>query len=143
MRHQRTLISFLLTTVLASTGTFAQTTPQPSYGDTVAWLQGVSASGFVEFKRCEFEHRSQRVEFGKLSTSGINYDRFIRGSDVSRIVANCAKGGACVPRENDGSEIYFAFHYRDAASTDGGRVIAAVRHLIVLCGGTVVPDKLF
>ena len=141
MPHHRTLIPFLLTTVLASTGTFAQTNPQPSYGDTVAWLQGVSASAFVEFKRCEFEHLSQRVEFGKLSTAGVLYNRYI-SSTVSQIVANCAKGGACVPSANNGSEIYFAFQYRDTSVTRD-RVISAVRHLVVLCGGSVVSDKLF
>lgn len=138
MRHHRTLFSFLLSTALASTGTFAQTTPQPSYDDTVAWLQGVSASGFVEFKRCEFEHLGQRVEFGKLSSSGVMRHGY---SVDNRVVSNCAKGGACVRVANGASSTAFIFEKRD--NMDDSRVITALRHLVLLCGAVAVPDKLF
>lgn len=115
---------------------------KPTYEDTVAWLQGVSGSSFIEDARCEFTHAysEQKVRFSDLATSGLSaqFDSSIRRV----IIVNCAKNGACVATGNSKTGSAF-FWFKPKENTNEDRIIKALRHLAVLCGATERNENAF
>jgi len=125
-------IVYFLFCTMAAAPAFAS---EPSYEETVAFIEANVARAFVERSHCNFIYGDNL----RFSVQSLNP---IPKVSIRNVVFMCAQSKLCIdPRNSDKLAAQVGIEVRDAKNAS--KVTKAMAHLIGLCGGSKVKTDLF
>jgi hypothetical protein len=118
-----------------SAPSFAADSTEPSYEDTIAFIQASASYHFVERNHCEFIYRDNY----RFSAKSLNPVSSVTNWSV---VFRCAQDKPCIdPRSSSKLAKQLVIDVKDINIAN--KVSKAMSHLIGLCGGSRVKSDLF